>query len=312
MIRSRTLEPGDLICEPGVYDLSLDRYHQQPCAGPSISSSHLRRIEGESPAHYWAHSPLNPNRVPEGDAEHFILGRAAHLLLLEGDEGEFERRFVLRPEELAGSKWQGNRTVCRDWLAAAEMAGKAVITSAQMDAIRGVRDSLASHPVVKDGLLNGAVEKTLAWQDAETGIWLLARPDVIPTDSNVLADLKVQADAGPVAARRALADHGYHMQLALAEMGMKAVLGRDVELSVLVMVEKTPPFAVNVKPLDQEATYFGARQVRRALRKFTECLKTGVWPGYDDDGISAHLPKFYLDQLHREADAGLLPELVTP
>ena len=92
----RILSADQKITEPGVYDVSIDRYHSQICDGPSISSSGIRALL-RSPAHYWRTSDLNPARVEEDDKEAFILGRAAHHLLL--GEKEFSRQFVIRPDE---------------------------------------------------------------------------------------------------------------------------------------------------------------------------------------------------------------------
>ena len=40
----RTLADGELIAEPGFYNISLDRHHAQPCNGPSVTSGILRKM----------------------------------------------------------------------------------------------------------------------------------------------------------------------------------------------------------------------------------------------------------------------------
>ena len=65
------------ISEPGVYSLPIEIYHGQPTVGPSISSSGLRTIWAQSPAHYYVDSPLNPKRAPQPDRPAFALGRQA-------------------------------------------------------------------------------------------------------------------------------------------------------------------------------------------------------------------------------------------
>jgi hypothetical protein len=86
-MEARKLAPGALITEPGVYDLTMDQYHGQPCEAPSVSSSGLRTIWSASPAHYWIESSLNPHRIDQGERPHFSLGRAAHHLLFLGRKG---------------------------------------------------------------------------------------------------------------------------------------------------------------------------------------------------------------------------------
>jgi hypothetical protein len=102
---------GEKITEPGCYLMPIEAYHSDCAAGPSISSSGLRQIEQESPAHYWAQSYLNPDREQEEDSEAFILGRAAHHLLL--GEGSFAQKFCVRPAE-----WSDWRTkAAQQWRA---------------------------------------------------------------------------------------------------------------------------------------------------------------------------------------------------
>lgn len=90
------LAPGAVVDKTGVWDISIERYHEQCCDGPSISSSGLRTIWSDSPAHYWATSALNPARVAQADNPAFSLGRLAHRVLLEGVAG-LERDFAIRP-----------------------------------------------------------------------------------------------------------------------------------------------------------------------------------------------------------------------
>jgi hypothetical protein len=297
---------GEPITEPGAYrGVLLDAYHGADlCDGPSVSSSGLRTIEAESPAHYWLGSPLNPDRESEDQKPALNLGSAAHTLLL-GESG-FRGRFAVRPEEFPDWKTKASK----DWRESMVAEGRQVITPEDVATIKGMAASLARHPLVASGLLQGEVEVTLAWKDAETGIWLKARPDVLPRDT-ILVDLKTCASAAPVAVRRAIAERGYHMQLALAGEGMKATLGIEPgnDDYVLVFVETAPPYCVNVKPVAAETIQFGRRQIRRALRRFADCLSRGEWPGYDDDGVTAYLPGWAQKQLETEAEMGLLPEV---
>ena len=61
----RKIAYGEKVTEPGIYDMPINWYHDDCCDGPSVSSSGLRTIELESPEHYWAHHPANPDR-PNG------------------------------------------------------------------------------------------------------------------------------------------------------------------------------------------------------------------------------------------------------
>lgn len=265
------------ISKKGVYSISMSDYHGQPCVGPSVSSSGLRTIFSQSPAHFWCRSSLNPKAEPEKETEAFVFGRAAHHLLL--GEDDFSTLFIVRPDEAPdGRDWNGNNKSCKEWLAAQEKAGRTVLTKKQIEAIRGMARSLAAHPLIDAGILNGEIEKSLIWQDKETGIWLKARPDAIPNDSGDFADLKTTSEIG-FGLDRSVSSYRYDMQAALVKWGCKEVLGVEMTDFSFVFVEKEAPHCVEVLALDPEDIIAAEHDLRAALRTLAYCLKTGDWFG---------------------------------
>lgn len=310
-------ENNRIIAAPGAFrGVDMARYHSDSLPGPSISSTGLRQIRQRSPAHYWSKSYLNPDREPEGDKPHFNLGQAAHMLFL-GEDG-FARSFTLRPDEYPDRKtgemkpWSSNSNWCKDWLAEAAASGRRVLTSEQLRQIRGMSNALAECPLVtQGGILNGLIETSLFWQDRETGVWLKARPDVIPVDGGLISDLKTTADAHPSLLEKTLQGFGYHMQLALAGMGLRETL--DLRLPdtggyAFVFIESEAPHAISVVEVDGEAIYWARRELRAAIRTFADCLEKGRWPAYGDDVRVVGLPDYHRKRLQFEADAGQLPE----
>lgn len=266
-----------LIDKPGLYDLSMDAYHGQPTIGPSVSSTTLRTCFDKSPAHAYVGWSGNPEREEGEDInESFDFGRAAHHLFL-GEEA-FSTQFILRPETLDGAAWQGNRTVCKKWLADQANDGRTVLKGEQIKHIRGMAKSLAKHPLVQAGILNGQIEKSLIWQDAETGLWIKARPDAIPNDGGDFADLKTTVETG-FKLDRSVSKFRYDMQAAIVKIACKAVLGFDMTEFSFVFVEKTPPYCVDVLVLSAEDIAKAELDVRTALRTMAYCIKTGDWFG---------------------------------
>ncbi len=135
------------------------------------------------------------------------------------------------------------------------------------------------HPLVKAGILDGAVERSLFWQDPETGVWCKSRPDAIPNASGDYADLKTCVSVSTDSLRRSLGDFGYHQQGALVGEASKHVLGVDLATFSLVWVEKDPPWCVRITTVTAEDLLRGQMQNAAALRLFAECVETGVWPG---------------------------------
>lgn len=316
---------GTPITEPGIYkNIPMSAYHGDPnlCAGPSISSSGLRTIYAQSPAHYWMHSVYNPCRVPEEQKEHFNLGRAAHTLLL-GEEG-FHQQYAVRPMEFRD--WRTK--AAQEWREEQKKAGLTVLTPENVEQIRGMaglqpwqRDmpesGLANSAALSMGLLNGLVEQTLVWRDEETGVWLRARPDLIPHDGvgAIGADLKTIATQDP---QKAIRDHAYHAQAALVADGMRACGAGELATFAFVFMSTTRPHTVTTIELApyQSATgetvdpiEVGRRQNRIALRRFAACWRVGQWPAGDGDVREARLPDWYVRQIDdAEARDGALQE----
>lgn len=284
----------DKITKSGVYDLTMEEYHGQPCDGPSISSSGLRTIFTQSPAHYFVDSPLNPEREEddEADSEAFILGRAAHHLLL--GEDDFSTLFIVRPDRLDGSAWQGNRTACKEWLAAQAKSGRTVLKPEQIKQIRGMARSLAKHPLIEAGILNGEIEKSLVWKDKETGIWLKSRPDAIPNDSGDFADLKTTIETG-FKLDKSITSYRYDMQAALAKWAAKEVLGVEMTSFSFVFVEKKAPHCVDILTLHSEDVERAELDLRVALKTFARCIETGDWfgpSGSQSDARFVHISEY--------------------
>lgn len=279
------LPEGQKVAQAGVWNLSMAHYHSDCCDGPSVSNSGLKTIWDDSPAHYWSGSYLNPanwteidgKRVFKPDAEnerpHFTLGRAAHHLLFLGRKG-FDDEFVTRPE-----KWKDWRTAeAKEWRADQLAAGKTIITDGELEQIAGMARSLAAHPLVKAGILDGYVERSLIWKD-QTGVWLKSRPDCIPNDSGDVADLKTCQSVKTDDLRRSLGAFNYPMQGALTEMAFENVLDRHLQTFSLVFVEVKEPHCVRVVTIKPDDIERGVRQVRAAVNTFAECQAAGEWPG---------------------------------
>jgi hypothetical protein len=308
-MEARKIAPDALITEPGVYDLTMDRYHGQPTDGPSVSSSGLRTIWNDSPAHFWAKSRMNPDnwedvevdgvmvhRLKDQDERpHFSLGRAAHHLLFLGKAG-FSEEYVVRPE-----KWSNWRTKeAKEWRAEMLSAGLTILTAAELDAIAGMAKSLGAHPLVKAGILDGAVERSLIWRDSATGVWLKSRPDVIPGDGSDVADLKTTVSVKTDELRRTLGAYGYHAQGALVGVGFREVLQREMRTFTLVFVEKAAPFCVRVITIKPDDLARGEKQIMAAAAVFAESVASGQWPGpggFQADAEYLDLPEWGRKQI---------------
>lgn len=268
------------ITTPGWYDgVPLSIYHSQMMVlEPSVSSSGLRLLWQKSPKHFYANWPYNPayeEDIEREESAAFTLGRAAHHLFL--GEDDFSLQFIERPAKIAGLAWQGNRTECKAFLKQQADAGRTVLTPADIKTIRGMAASLADEPLAIT-LLQGAVEQTLLARDPETGLWLKARPDVIPTSDGMFADLKTTASVLDYDLKMTLRKFGYNQQGALIWEACE-LLGLPFEGFALIFVEKKPPYCTRVIELSDDDLGRGRLQNRAMIRRIKRCLDENNWPG---------------------------------
>lgn len=283
------------ITEAGIWrKVPMSVYHSDCCVGPSISSSGLRQLTPPNgcPLRYWDSSYLNPNRAPEEQQDYFSIGRAVHTLLLSEDG--FRNDFAIRPTEF--SDWRSKDA--KDWKAKQIAAGKTVLVPDDLTNIQGMAERIAADVAFKE-LLQGRIERSIVWQDEKSGVWLKSRPDSIPADG-FIADLKTTADASEIGCQRSTISYGYHMQLALACMGLEKVTKQRVTDHVLLFIETKRPWAYNIKPIDPQMIDLGLRQLRAAISVFAECLSTGIWPTYYGSGVTLSSPDWFDKQIDRE------------
>lgn len=283
----RTWDGTSTITEPGIWSgIPLEAYHTKTdlLDGPSVSKSMLKWIfpfHDGSPKAFWGRWQHNPNRIATKTTAALDFGRAVHCLLL-GDE-VFRDNFTVRPDTYPDSKtgaekpWNANSNYCKDFLAEAASAGLTVLSSEQIERIRRISDDAAKYPLVKAGILNGRVERSLLAKDPKTGIWLRVRPDAMPSDG-IFADLKTAGKLDEDFLERQMADAVYYLQGGMTKM-VCDLLGIPFETFVLLYVlnDDVPDTAhVEIAQCDIER---GERAIRWAFDAIRRGLDTGEWPG---------------------------------
>lgn len=319
MARIRPLPADGVVREAGAYRIPIDHYHTQAvCPGPSISSGGLRTILLKSPADFWAFSDLNPDRYERKPSDAFAKGRAAHALLL-GDE-VFTDAFMVLPDDApprptktqvraaeagrTSTSYEERNGFWEAFDAACE--GRTVIRSSWMTDIEHMAASLARHQVVGP-LFDGDAEVSLVWQDEQTGVWVKARPDMLPRMGDVKADLKTCADASLMATMRDVRKFGYDMQAALGCIGAEVCLGQKITTDALVFVQSMPPYHVTAIEVTEDALHWAKLRLRVALNTFATCLATGHWPAPVEGIPQFGVPDHQLEAYAAEQAAGSMP-----
>ena len=271
-----------VIQRPGIYPLSEQEYHADPCPSPSLSSSIARTLISQSALHAWfEHPKLNPAHQAEED-DKFDVGTAAHAYLLQGES----RVAVLNYRD-----WRTNDAKAAKALARKE--GKIPLLADRWGEIQAmaeaVRRQLELHEEPPRPLSGGRPELTLVWQ--EDGIWCRARLDWLHDNERTIDDLKTtEGSAQPDAwIRNQLYGNGYDVQAAFYLRGLRAVLKRDGVFR-FVAAESRPPYAASVIGLAPEALELGHKKVEHAIAAWRHCLESGTWPGYPTRTCWAEVP----------------------
>jgi len=277
---------GKPISKPGWYSgIPIERYHSAGmCDGPAVSSTDLRTCWSKSRAHMFAFWAENPKRIERPTSRAMILGSAAHHLFL-GEDG-FSRKFIqqkltYRDKKTAEEKpWNNNAEVCKKWNAEQEAKGLSIVTAKELDAIKMMAWSMQADPWVQTGILEGEVEVSGFVKDAETGLWIKVRPDVIPTASGDYVDLKTAAEVTTPALQYSIRSYGYNMQGALVgEVAQQILTEIPFATFWLMFIETAAPHCARAVRLTDEDLTTGNKQNRSSLRKIALCIEEGRWPG---------------------------------
>lgn len=262
------------ITAPGLYDLSADAYHADPCPEPSVSHSIARLLIDRSPLHASkAHPRITPGPREEtkrrddmalGTAAHKLtLGKGKSLIVIDADDFRTKAAREARDEAAA----QGLTPILRaDYQTAEAMAPLA-------------RQALESW---LGGSLNGAhVEATAAALEGK--FWRRAMMDVVTPDLRCIIDYKTTEDASVEAAERRIFGNGYDTQAAFY-MHMLDLLdpaGKGQRRVVFLFQERDCPEALSLHELDAAAMELAEHRMKIARGRWDKCLAAGKWPGYE-------------------------------
>jgi exodeoxyribonuclease VIII len=277
-----------------------DNYHADTSR---ISKSGLDVIN-RSPYHYWA-KYLNPNRPPEPRKKAFIIGSITNDVLLQPHL--LDEQYVIVPADaprrpsalqINAKKPSPETLAATEWWDAfnTQTNGRTVVEADDYDRAarmcESIHDFAATHLLLSDG----EAEKTILFDEPETGTACKCRPDWISSDGFLL-DLKTTTDASPDAFGRSALSYRYHVQAAFYSDGFYFATGNYPKAFIFLVVEKEYPFAVACYYAEPRTIELGHAAYMRNLQTYAECLQTGVWPGYSDQIEPLKIPEYIFKQI---------------
>jgi len=213
--------------------------------------------------------------VSEPEGSSFLVGRAAHVGILEGRErfmAEFAIGGPINPR--TGQPFGQGTKVWTEW---AEAQARPVLTNEQHDLVCELAASVRAHTAAMELLHAGVAEGVVRVE--YMGIPCQVRLDWVSPEHGLI-DLKTCDDLTwfePDARR-----FGYVFQLAFYRAMIQLAAGELLPVH-LIAVEKKPPFRCGVWRVEPEILSHAQRANEAAIRRLLTCQRDDHWPtGYED------------------------------
>lgn len=259
-------------------DIPAEEYHAATKEN-QYTTSHRLNLFRRCPALYHKHIT---GEIVEGDTAAFQMGRAVHVLTIEGAD-KFDAEYLVAdgPTNPKTGKPYGRETKAfKDW---AELQTRPVIGGDDHALMLKLSGAVHAHPIAADILSAGFAEATVrAVWDGEP---VQARLDWFDPERGIIADLKTCTDVDrfPFDIR----DFGYVTQLAFYKRVLELAGYHGPRIrAYLIAVEKKEPYRVAVAEISEltlndgnvaEAGKYGAGN-DTVMRELLECRAADRWP----------------------------------
>ncbi|MCC5786910.1 MAG: PD-(D/E)XK nuclease-like domain-containing protein [Phycisphaerales bacterium] len=210
--------------------------------------------------------------IPERDSHAFLVGRAGHMLILEGRE-RYEAEYAvggpINPR--TGQPFGSNTKAFAAW---AEKRGKPVLADTDAAMVEQMAASVREHLFARELLAEGVAEGVVRGRMG--GVLCQARLDwVNPTDGRGLVDLKTTDSLDSF--ERHIDSFQYLHQLAFYRALLASVGGVVLPVHIIA-VEKREPFRCGVWQIAPRCLDAAQAENDRAIEELVRCRETGRWP----------------------------------
>lgn len=275
--------------------VSPEDYHQQKVnrGNPSfaVSPSHLKEF-ARCPERW-----LRGYEPPQSDAMEW--GSLLDCLLLTPEQ--FPSRYAAIPPDapkkpskaqLRAKKPSPDTVAAIAWWSDFNTAhpGCEIVTDELLTEAKAATERLRSDDIIASFLdaSDKQVLVTADWHDERTGLVIPVRclMDLVPRHDTefgkCLGDLKSGRSAALSPFQRQCFDMAWHVQAAFDTDLYVAATGEDRNTWCFVVQENYAPWQPGKRILSQNFLDLGRSTYKRQLANYCACLKSGVWPGYDD------------------------------
>lgn len=268
----------------GLWRLPAEIYHQSV----GISQSGLWQIR-KSPAHFKCYR--QEERRPTAAMQ---LGSMIHSAILEPKD--FDAIYCIEPK--IDKRTKEGKAAHAAWLV--DNVGKIGVDQETMTQVLELADVARTHPLVVPFIADSTNEVCAYWKDYETGAICRMRADGItelPNYGNVIFDIKTTEDASYKSFASSIANYGYYLQAAYYLAGLSQIMKEEVKAFVFIVIEKNPPYGIQLYTASQTMLDAGKSLMRSLLNRYVHCLATDEWPGYPTCIQEIDLPAWYSNEL---------------
>ena len=237
---------------------------------PGINASGLKEV-ARSPQHYLASLRREDKPTPAKQ-----LGTLIHAAVLEPER--FEKFATVKPDMDLRTKV--GKEANAEWKASLTPESIEIPDADTLATLRRMIEKVHGYPAARRLLEKGKRETTLFWDDPRTHVLCKARPDFFSA-TGIPVDLKTARDARPDAFSKAVWEYRYDIQAVHYLGGFKTAGLSDGEEFAWLVIENEPPHEIAVFTAGISVMSIGKEWHDRAMDVYAECVKTGVWPGYE-------------------------------
>lgn len=276
----------------GVFRIPPEIYHNHKIA-QEVNRGLLVKMATETPAHVKAAIECSYTKKP---TKQMIGGTLIDMALLEPDRFKEGLSHWISPEGLDlrtkdGIAWKKDHPDLPVIPAKSHNPNEA-----SAEDINGMIASVMEHSLGRQIVDRSSKQESAFAIDPNTGILCKCRPDTRLEDDKqrlTLADLKSTFPGG--ASKEAFKKHcaamGYYLQDTLYSNIYETITG-ERPFFIFVVVERKPPYAVQVFQITQPGKKAGKEQIARALERYAECKASNKWPCYPEVIVPIDLPQW--------------------
>lgn len=231
--------------------------------------------------------------APQSDSDALAIGRAIHTAALQPEL--FNSEFLCLPDI------DRRTTKGREEYAAlcASNPDKTILKAAEFNKALEIATEIRANRHVMQLLEGAHIELSIQWDDKATGVQCKARLDGYNEDIATVFDIKTTIDASPQGFARKLYSYGYNRQAAWYLESLRAH-NEAANHFVFIAVEKEPPYSIGLYRLSDEAIRLSRTENEALLRKYAECERTGLWPGYTDGIEDINIPQYGVSDMEEQ------------